>query len=132
MKRRREGLSGLQQEIVEFHHEIGKNKQNKKKKQDKPYDSKIEPFDEIEVASSGTTSFEEVVSSEEEISTFDGQTIYSYHPKVHEVFQMTDNSENSTTSTRAVGVDIGTGFISCAEEDKFAKSNIPIPTIIRL
>ena len=36
-------------------------------------------------------------------------------PKVYEVFTMTDTTE-ITTNKRAVGVDIGTGFISCAEQ----------------
>jgi len=35
-------------------------------------------------------------------------------PKVYEVFTMSDTTE-ITTNKRAVGVDIGTGFISCAE-----------------
>ena len=116
MKRRREGLSGLQQEFIEFEHEIN-NKAKKKKERNEPYDSKVELFNEIKIASSGTESFEEVVSNEEEISTFDGKTIYSYHPKIYEVFQMTDNSKEPSVSQRAVGVDIGTGFISCAEEE---------------
>ena len=109
MKRRREGLSGLQQEFIEFEHEIN-NKRKKKIKE--PKDSKLEPFNEVKIASSGTASFEEVVSNEEEISTFDGKTIYSYHPKIYEVFQMTDNSKEPSVSQRAVGVDIGTGIIS--------------------
>ena len=41
-------------------------------------------------------------------------------PKVYEVFTMTDTTE-ITTNKRAVGVDIGTGFISCAEQ---TESNI--------
>jgi len=38
----------------------------------------------------------------------------------HEVSPMADNSKNieTTTAHRAIGVDIGTGFISCAEEEK--------------
>ncbi len=36
-------------------------------------------------------------------------------PKVYEVFTMADTTE-ITTNKRAVGVDIGTGFISCAEQ----------------
>ena len=45
-----------------------------------------------------------------------GQRIESYHPKIQEVFSMNDPSP--TSSTRAVGVDIGTGFISCAEKEQ--------------
>ena len=45
-----------------------------------------------------------------------GQRIESYHPKIQEVFSMNDPSPAS--STRAVGVDIGTGFISCAEKEQ--------------
>ena len=41
-------------------------------------------------------------------------------PKVYEVFTMTDTTE-ITTNKRAIGVDIGTGFISCAEQ---TESNI--------
>jgi actin-like ATPase involved in cell morphogenesis len=41
-------------------------------------------------------------------------------PKVYEVFTMADTTE-ITTNKRAVGVDIGTGFISCAEQ---TESNI--------
>jgi len=37
----------------------------------------------------------------------------SYQPKVYEVFTMSDSTE--APNKRAVGVDIGTGFISCAE-----------------
>ena len=36
-------------------------------------------------------------------------------PKVYEVFTMADTTE-ITTNKRAIGVDIGTGFISCAEQ----------------
>ena len=45
-----------------------------------------------------------------------GQHIESYHPKIQEVFTMNDPSPVSTA--RAVGVDIGTGFISCAEKEQ--------------
>ena len=41
-------------------------------------------------------------------------------PKVYEVFTMADTTE-ITTNKRAIGVDIGTGFISCAEQ---TESNI--------
>jgi len=46
-----------------------------------------------------------------------GQLVESYHPQVYEVFSMTDNDISPTSNRRAIGVDIGTGFISCAERD---------------
>jgi len=46
-----------------------------------------------------------------------GQLVESYHPQVYEVFNMTDNDISPTSNRRAIGVDIGTGFISCAERD---------------
>ena len=46
-----------------------------------------------------------------------GQLVESYHPKIYEVFNMTDNDISPTSNRRAIGVDIGTGFISCAERD---------------
>ena len=46
-----------------------------------------------------------------------GQLVESYHPQVYEVFNMTDNDISPTSNKRAIGVDIGTGFISCAERD---------------
>ena len=48
------------------------------------------------------------------------QDIIYPKPKVYEVFTMADTTE-ITTNKRAVGVDIGTGFISCAEQ---TESNI--------
>ena len=49
----------------------------------------------------------------EELHNPDGPIAGSHRPQVYEVFTMTDNTEAS--NSRAVGVDIGTGFISCAE-----------------
>ena len=46
-----------------------------------------------------------------------GQLVESYHPKIYEVFNMTDNDISPISNRRAIGVDIGTGFISCAERD---------------
>ena len=46
-----------------------------------------------------------------------GQLVESYHPQIYEVFTMTDNDISPTSNRRAIGVDIGTGFISCAERD---------------
>ena len=46
-----------------------------------------------------------------------GQEVESYHPKIYEVFSMTDNNIETTSNHRAIGVDIGTGFISCAEKE---------------
>ena len=45
------------------------------------------------------------------------QEISSYHPKIYEVFSMSDNNIQSTSNHRAIGVDIGTGFISSAEKE---------------
>ena len=45
-----------------------------------------------------------------------GQIVESYHPKIYEVFNMTDNNIPAS-NRRAIGVDIGTGFIACAERD---------------
>ena len=50
----------------------------------------------------------EIVSEEEEIPTYS---------KKQEAKKMADAKEKPSTTTRAVGVDIGTGFISCAEEE---------------
>ena len=52
-----------------------------------------------------------------EIHNTHGQLVESYHPQVYEVFSMTDNDISPTSNRRAIGVDIGTGFISCAERD---------------
>lgn len=52
-----------------------------------------------------------------EIHNTHGQLVESYHPQVYEVFNMTDNDISPTSNKRAIGVDIGTGFISCAERD---------------
>ena len=52
-----------------------------------------------------------------EIHNPHGQLVESYHPQVYEVFNMTDNDISPTSNRRAIGVDIGTGFISCAERD---------------
>jgi len=50
----------------------------------------------------------EIVSEEKEIPT---------HSTKQEASKMSDTKKNPSTATRAVGVDIGTGFISCAEEE---------------
>ena len=46
-----------------------------------------------------------------------GQEVESYHPKIYEVFSMSDNNITTPSNHRAIGVDIGTGFISCAEKE---------------
>lgn len=46
-----------------------------------------------------------------------GQEVESYHPKIYEVFSMSDNNIQTVSNHRAIGVDIGTGFISCAEKE---------------
>ena len=71
---------------------------------------------EQDTPSNNTINIEEkLIIKEEEISTFDGKEIYSFHPNVKEV-TMSDKSTKSS-SKRAVGIDIGTGFISCAEHE---------------
>ena len=102
MKRRHRTLSGLQQRIVDLEHKPSKQKSKPKQKP-----KKLEPI---------IVEQTEVLAEEENI-IFDGKEIYSHHPKIKEVFQMTDESNNPPLSKRAVGVDIGTGFISCAEEE---------------
>ena len=54
---------------------------------------------------------------QKEIRNYYGQSVESYHPKVHEVFKMSDSNSKSAATCRAVGSDIGTGFISCAEQE---------------
>ena len=71
---------------------------------------------EQDTPSNNTINIEEkLIIKEEEISTFDGKEIYSFHTNVKEV-TMSDKSTKSS-SKRAVGIDIGTGFISCAEHE---------------
>lgn len=52
-----------------------------------------------------------------ETTDYYGQTVESHHPKVTEVFKMNDKNTESPNACRAIGVDIGTGFISCAEQE---------------
>ena len=54
---------------------------------------------------------------QKEIRNYYGQAVESYHPKVREVFKMSDSKSKSAATCRAVGIDIGTGFISCAEQE---------------
>ena len=54
---------------------------------------------------------------QKEIRNYYGQSVESYHPKVREVFKMSDSNSKSAATCRAVGIDIGTGFISCAEQE---------------
>lgn len=52
-------------------------------------------------------------------SVYDGQTIESYRPNLQEVFEMSKQPEDKATNAkRCIGLDIGTGFISCAEEEE--------------
>ena len=111
MKKRMNKMSGLQQSIVETQQQNNhiQDKTTRKKRKDK--NKTQEPIKKT------TTPSPEKVLKEEEVFTFDGKEMYSYHPKVHEVFQMTDTNEETIAGLRAVGVDIGTGFISCAERE---------------
>ena len=55
-------------------------------------------------------------------SVYDGQAIESYRPNLKEVFEMAKAPEDNVTSDkRCVGLDIGTGFISCAEEEESSR-----------
>ena len=63
------------------------------------------------------------VSSSGDISSYDGKVIYSYHPKVCETIKMNEKKNAKEVSTkRSVGIDIGTGFISCAEQEGESKT----------
>ena len=55
-------------------------------------------------------------NAENESHNHHGQEVESYHPKIYEVFSMSDNI-SVPSNHRAIGVDIGTGFISCAEKE---------------
>jgi len=56
------------------------------------------------------------VSSSGEISSYDGKIIHSYYPKVCETIKMNEKKNSGgSKAQRSVGIDIGTGFISCAE-----------------
>jgi len=96
MKRRFERMSGYRQHFTDL----------------RPQDSPDSPKDQPENPPKPIT-----VSLPEEVSSYEGKTIESYHPKIQEEFRMTDQKGSSQASSRAVGVDIGTGFISCAEEE---------------
>tara|TARA_Y100000310_G_scaffold304680_1_gene344083 strand:+ start:6908 stop:8164 length:1257 start_codon:yes stop_codon:yes gene_type:complete len=75
------------------------------------------PKQEQASVSEDTISIEQKrIIKEEEISTFDGKEIYSYHPNVNEVIM--SDKDAKVAPKRAVGVDIGTGFISCAEHEE--------------
>jgi len=99
MKKRIRRVSGLQETFVELEH--GREFISPEGSPPPTQKPKKEPTE---------------ISVEKETEIHYGQTIESYHPKIYEVLQMTDNSEGS--NVRAVGVDIGTGFISCAEREE--------------
>jgi len=62
------------------------------------------------------------VSSSGEISSYDGNIIHSYHPKVCETIKMNEKKTSDKPSKqRSVGIDIGTGFIACAEVEGDSK-----------
>lgn len=113
MKKRLSSGNGLQQSWVNIQQEgVPPSRSKTKKKKNKK--SKEVPLPKSEPSIS--LKQEEKVVTEEEVHVFDGKEIYSHHPRVYEVFKMADESTNKT-NTRAVGVDIGTGFISCAEKE---------------
>ena len=106
MKKRVNRGNGLQQGWIDIQSngsEGSTKKTRKKKKKPKPEPSIV-------------TKQKETVIEQEDKHTFDGKEIYSYHPRVYEVLKMGNENENKS-GVRAVGVDIGTGFISCAEQD---------------
>ena len=94
MKRRIRKLTGLQETFIELESGHG-------------FTTPPEPPPDIP----------EAQPPEEESREYYGQKIESYHPKVDEVFKMTDPSPSPSSMARAIGVDIGTGFISCAEQE---------------
>jgi actin-like ATPase involved in cell morphogenesis len=108
MKKRINKVNGLQQSWVNIQKEGSPPSKSKVKKTKKAKPPKQQP--------SISTKQEEKVIVQEEKHTFDGKEIYSHHPTVYEVFKMADETD-SKTNVRAVGVDIGTGFISCAEKE---------------
>ena len=89
MKKRMNKMSGLQQSIVE-------TQQQKNHIQDKTTHKKTKDKNKTQEPIKKTiTPSPEKVLKEEEVFTFDGKEMYSYHPKVHEVFQMTDTNEET-------------------------------------
>ena len=108
MKKRIRTGFGLQQGWLDIQKEgSAPEAKQKPKKKNKKQNKKQEPSISVKQ--------KEKVLAEEENHTFDGKEIYSYHPTVYEVIKMA--TEDNKTTTRAVGVDIGTGFISCAEQE---------------
>ena len=97
MKKRIRKLIGLQETIIDL-----ESTQN--------FHKDIEP----EAPPEEPSLEQEVIQDERD---YYGQHIQSYHPPIQEVFKMTDPIETPPLSARAVGVDIGTGFISCAEKE---------------
>mgnify|MGYP003147458075 CR=1 FL=1 len=61
---------------------------------------------------------EDALVSTEASWEYDGKHIKSFNSERCDFFEM---AENDTVSKRAVGVDIGTGFISCAEHEEGKK-----------
>ena len=104
MKRRIEKVKGLQQTFINL--ESGKEG-----------DAPPLPSPEPPAVTPDPSPPEEVTLTNE-TRVYDGKVIESYHPKVYEVFQMTDTNPSPANGVRAVGVDIGTGFISCAEVEE--------------
>ena len=104
--KRFERMSGYQQSFIDI--------------QSNPPLTPAEP--EPPASKTAPSSLEETqeVSLSGEISTYDGKKIYSYHPKVCETIKMNDTNK-ATSAKRSVGIDIGTGFISCAEQEGGSK-----------
>ena len=95
-------MSGYQQQIVDNHF-------TNKTPEKSPEQDSIAPLPE-------PSKKEEFFYPEPsyDIWNYDGNQIHSINSERYETLEMADTKE---TSTRAVGVDIGTGFISCAEHE---------------
>ena len=100
-------LSGYQQQIVDNHFENKDSKKNLEQRSIAPLPS----ISKKEETSFDNTSVPDLVY---DTWFYDGNKIQSINSERYETLEMADTKE---TSTRALGVDIGTGFISCAEHE---------------
>lgn len=100
-------LSGYQQQIVDNHFENKDSKKNLEQRSIAPLPS----ISKKEETSFDNTSVPDLVY---DTWFYDGNKIESINSERYETLEMADTKE---TSTRALGVDIGTGFISCAEHE---------------
>lgn len=96
-----EGMSGYRQRFIQSHNPIGTPHSSPPVESNPPPEEPKPSPDDVELIA----------------SVYDGQLIESYRPKLYEVFEMSKENNESTGAKRCVGIDIGTGFISCAEEE---------------